>query len=288
MIDRPRKDPAMARKLRIGAVSYLNSKPLIEGLSTLAPDAELILDVPSRLADALQRGQLDVALIPSVEAFGDPDYEVVSDACVATRGPVLSVKLYSRVFPGDIRSLALDEGSRTSSALVQVMLEERFGVRPRLQPLPLGKSVADTSADAILLIGDRAMHPPAEEFHTVWDLGQEWLQWTGLPFVFAMWVARKETPLHGLDVALEQTRDLGVANIPSIARREAPKLQLAPETAESYLRKNLHFQIGSAERHALELFHELAASQGFAPAGQLAFRESGSECTRDLVGSLAQ
>jgi chorismate dehydratase len=95
------------RTVRIGAVSYLNSKPLIEGLDKLAPEAELILDYPSRLADELSARRLDVALIPSVECFLHPDYEVVSDACVATHGPVLSVKLFSRVPLGEIRRLQL-------------------------------------------------------------------------------------------------------------------------------------------------------------------------------------
>src|SRR5688500_286945 len=106
MIDRqrPRRKAAAAPPVRIGAVSYLNSKPLIEGLLELAPQAQLILDYPSRLADELAAGRLDVALIPSIESFGDPDYEIISDACVASRGPVLSVKLYFRKAPGDVRS----------------------------------------------------------------------------------------------------------------------------------------------------------------------------------------
>ncbi|MCA8994522.1 MAG: menaquinone biosynthesis protein [Planctomycetaceae bacterium] len=258
--------------LRVGAVSYLNSKPLIEGFESCAPEAELVLDFPSRLADDLALGTLDVALIPSVEAFGRPDYEVVSDACVATHGPVLSVKLYSRVHPGDIQTLALDEGSRTSAALVRVMLAERFGVTPQLVPFPLGQGVSDSNADAILSIGDRAIQAPAEKFHTVWDLGEEWLRWTGLPFVFAMWVTRKDVDLGDVELAIGQARDLGLQRLPAIARREAPKLGISFEQALDYLEKNLHFRIGSAERHSLELFRELVVEQGIAPPGELVFR----------------
>src|ERR1700729_3932777 len=128
--------PSIDGPVRIGAVNYLNSKPLIEGLGELLPEAELSLDYPSRLADGLEAGRLDVALGPSIEVLRHADYEIVSDACVATRGPVMSVKLYSRVPLGKIQSLALDVGSRTSAALTQIMLEERFGVSPRLEPLP--------------------------------------------------------------------------------------------------------------------------------------------------------
>ena len=252
--------------VRIGAVSYLNSKPLIEGLADLCPDARLILDVPSRLADQLSRGELDVALIPSVEAFSDPEYQIVSDACVATHGDVLSVKLYSRVALGEIRTLALDQGSRTSAALTRIMLAERFGVEPELRKLPLGKTVADTDADAILLIGDRAIEPPTEQFQATWDLGREWLDWTGLPFVFAMWVTRSGADLGRVEAALGQARDLGLSRIEEIAGRESPRLGISQETAVHYLRENLHFRLGSAERSGLRLFSQLAAARGLVPS----------------------
>lgn len=261
-------------RIRIGAVSYLNSHPLVEGLAEHCPEADVFLDVPSRLADDLAKGRLDVALIPSVEAFSDPDYEVVSDACVATHGPVLSVKLYSRVHPGAIRSLALDEGSRTSAALVQVMLWERYGVRPRLEKLPLGKGTRDAKTDAVLLIGDRAMFPPEEPFETVWDLGEEWVDWTGLPFVFALWVARKDAPLDGIETRLNAARDAGLANVEAIADRGADKLGLPRQVAFEYLTKNLHFRLGSAERMGLKLFHELAGGLGFSGTHPLSFRRS--------------
>lgn len=250
---------------RIGAVSYLNSKPLIEDLPEFAPKASLRLDYPSRLADALSEGDLDVALIPSIEFFRHPDYVAVSDACVATRGPVLSVKLYSRVPFGEIRTLSLDEGSRTSAALSRILLAERFGVLPRLQPLPIAATCESSDANAVLLIGDRAMHPPAERFHAVWDLGEEWLKWTGLPFVFALWVARPDAVTAELEVALSRSRDQGVRRLSEIARREASGLGISVSLAEQYLRKNLHFELGSAERSGLRLFRQLARQQGLVP-----------------------
>ncbi len=251
--------------VRIGAVNYLNSKPLIEGLNELAPDAELILDYPSRLADNLADGLLDVALIPSIECLRDPAYEIVSDACVATHGPVMSVKLYSRVPMGEVRVLALDEGSRTSAALARIMLSERFGVEPELQSLPLDASTSSTDADAILLIGDRAFHRPDEPFVATWDLGEEWLNWTGLPFVFAMWAARSRDDLDGVDEALCRARDMGVRQVNVIARREAAELGITEETAIRYLTCNLHFTLGSAERQSLMLFRKLAVKLGLVP-----------------------
>jgi chorismate dehydratase len=260
--------------IRIGAVNYLNSKPLIEGLGELIGDAELVLDYPSRLADNLEAGLLDVALIPSIECLRNPDYEVVSDACVATRGAVLSVKLYSRVAPGSICRLALDGGSRTSATLAQVILAERYGVSPQVEVLPLENSVRSTSADAVLLIGDRAMHAPEEQFPVTWDLGEEWFNWTGLPFVFALWATRAETELGSIEEALCHARDAGLQNLESIARREAPLVGISESTALQYLRDNLHFRLGSAERSGLKLFHKLSVRLGLAPQGvDLVFRD---------------
>lgn len=260
--------------VRIGAVNYLNSKPLIEGLAELLPEAELTLDYPSRLADDLEAGRLDVALIPSIEVLRHPSYEVLSDACVATRGPVMSVKLYSRVPFGEIRSLALDEGSRTSACLSRVMLNERFGVTPRLEPLPLESAPESASTDAVLLIGDRAMHSPREPFAQTWDLGEEWLRWSGLPFVFAVWACRSGADLSGVDESLAHARDRGVERAAEIARREAPGLQISEATALGYLTQNLHFWLGPAERSGLRLFANLAARLGLIPRGaDLVFRD---------------
>ena len=259
--------------LRIGAVNYLNSKPLIEGLAELAPEAELVLDYPSCLADRLSAGTLDVALVPSIACLVAPNYEVVSDACVAARGPVLSVKLYFRTAPGTVRRLALDAGSRTSATLARILLGERYGIFPELEPLPLDQSTAGTDADAVLLIGDRAIKAPAEAFAHTWDLGEEWTNWTGLPFVFAMWGTPRGTPLGRVEELLSAARDLGVQNLRAIARREAPLLGLAEQVTIEYLTQNLYYRLGDAERQGLARFHQLAVKHKIAPEGiDLVFR----------------
>jgi chorismate dehydratase len=285
------------KTIRIGAVRYLNTKPLVYRLTELAPQIDLSFDLPSRLADRLARGELDVALIPAVEALQNPEYEILSDACIACRGPVWSVKLFSRVPIAEIRTLALDEGSRTSAALVQILLAERAGLRPKLLPLAIGDSTADTQADAVLLIGDRAIHPPAERFAEVWDLGDEWCRWSELPFVFAMWTARRgiwegeapaeprgsyqlakdvrpcgtqarrepRPPKDVIAAALTQSRDAGLANLEQIARDEAGAVGLTTRECLHYFSNNLHFTLGTREREGLKLFHQHAARIGIAP-----------------------
>lgn len=263
----PEVSKASLDRPRIGAVSYLNSKPLIEGLAhRLAGD--LLLDYPSRLASALSVGKLDVALIPSVEALRTGDaYEIVSDACVATGGPVRSVKVYFRVPPGEVKSLALDEGSRTSAALAQVLLNHKYGTVPDTVTLPLGDEISDSGADAILLIGDRAMFPVTEPFVETWDLGEEWWKWTGLPFVFAVWAGRQGKVPIELPGLLSVTRDAGIANIDEISSREAVSLGLDRALVHHYLTKNLHFTLGPAERSGLRLFQQLATQSGLISKG---------------------
>lgn len=259
----------MASKLRVGAVSYLNTKPLVYRLAEFAPQAELHYDLPSRLADDLAAGNLDVALIPSIEYFQHPGYRIVSNACIGCRGPVLSVKLLARVPFPRVRSVALDEGSRTSVALARILLQERFGIAPRLEPLPISADPAETKADAVLVIGDRAIHAPPEGFVEAWDLGDQWCRWAELPFVFAMWTARAGVDVAELSTALEQARDVGVAALDRIAASEADAVGLSRADCLSYLRDNLHFYLGPREQRGLELFRRHAARLGLAPRCQL-------------------
>ena len=259
---------------RVGPVSYLNSRPLIRYLSEFLPAARIEVDLPSRLADRLAAGKLDVALIPSIEYFRNPGCTVVSDACVACEGPVRSVKLYSRVPVSQIRTLALDEGSRTSAAMARILLKERFALEPALELLPIGATAADSSADAVVLIGDRGMFSLAGPFCCVWDLGEEWTRWMGLPFVFSMWVARPGIDRQSLAEAFSAARDEGVRQVDRIAQEESPLLGISEAECRAYLREHLRFTLGPREREGLETFFRLAVAHGLAPAGvQLVFAD---------------
>jgi chorismate dehydratase len=253
------------RQVRFGAVQYLNTKPLVHGLARAG--IELAFDLPSRLADRLTAGQLDVALIPVVELFRHPEHRLVSDACIGCRGAVMSVKLLFRTAPHRVASIALDEGSRTSAVLAQVLLAERHGVRPRVEPLPIGSDASETSADAVLLIGDRALADATAggSFQQVWDLGDEWCRWTGLPFVFAAWAARPGVVADRFAARLEAARDAGLANLAAIAAAEAAPHGLTVPQCLSYLRDNLHDHLGSREREAIRSFRDLAAGLGLVP-----------------------
>jgi len=251
--------------LRVGAVQYLNTRPLVHGLASRG--VEVVYDLPSRLADRLAAGLLDVALIPSIELFRGRGYRVVSDACIGCRGPVMSVKLFFRTRPDRVARLAVDEGSRTSGTLARILLAERHGVTPLIEPLPIGAGLDDTAADAVLLIGDRAIGSHRGSFQLVWDLGDEWCRWTGLPFVFAVWAARAGVDSRGVERLLVEARDSGRANLAAIAAVEAAPHGLTVPQCLGYLRDNLHYELGAAEREALALFYRHAAALTLAPSG---------------------
>src|SRR5262249_38013274 len=257
----------MEDPIRIGAVEYLNTKPLICDLATLAPNIELILEVPSRLADLLADGLLDVALIPVIEYFRASSYTVVPDISISSRGPVLSVTLFSRVPWAGIRRVALDEGSRTSSALCQILLRRKYGIAPEILPLPLAQTAEESDADAVLLIGDRAMRACLPGFAHAYDLGQEWHDWTGLPFVYAVWAVREGVDLGPAEAPLVESKRRGCARIGEIAHEEAPKLGLDAGFCRRYLANIIHFDLGPREQAGLHHYYMLACELGLARRG---------------------
>jgi chorismate dehydratase len=257
----------MEAAVRIGAVNYLNTKPLIYELEALAPNCELLLDVPSRLADLLGDGRLDVALIPAIEYFRAGSYSIVPDIAIASRGPVLSVTLFSRVPWPAVRRVALDEGSRTSAALCQILLRKRYNVQPEVVTLPLDRTAEDADADAVLLIGDRAMRACLPGFAHAFDLGQEWHDWTGLPFVYAFWAVRDGVDLGQAAEALHEAKRRGCARIGPIAHREAPGLGLDAGFCRRYLQSIIHFDLGPREQAGLHHYYMMACELGLARRG---------------------
>lgn len=257
----------MVEPLRIGAVSYLNTKPLIYELEQLAPDAELILDHPSRLADDLELGRLEVALIPIIEYFRSGSYRLVPNISIASDGPVMSVTLFSRVAWNRIGRIALDEGSRTSAALAQILLRNRYHIQPEIRPLPLDQQAENVDADAVLLIGDRAMRACLPGFAHAFDLGQEWHDWTGLPFVYAAWAVRDGVDLGPVADALAEAKRRGLENIGPIAALEAKPLGLDAGFCRRYLSNIIRFDLGTREQAGLQRYYQLACELNLAQPG---------------------
>ena len=260
----------MAETVRVGAVRYLNAKPLYEYLGEFAPTVRLVLDYPSRLADRLARDELDVALIPSIEyARGvSKGYAILPDLSISSGGPVRSVKLFSRVPFKSIDRLALDAGSRTSQALARIWLDRVHGVHPSgIEELPLGVPAEESTADAVLVIGDRAMRVDEGDYYETIDMAEAWKSLTGLPFVFAFWVAREGAELGDLPELLVRCRDKGLAHARDLAEAHGPRLGLDMNVCYDYLTKSLQYDFGERERAGLRHFYREAARLGLAPEG---------------------
>jgi chorismate dehydratase len=254
--------------VRLGAVSYLNTKPLVEGLDERRELFDLRFDVPAQCAALLHEGRIDVGLIPAIEYLRG-DYRIVPDIAITSDGPVASVAVFTRVPVEQIHTLALDISSRTSVALTRVLCAAKWGIKPKLTPNEPDLRAMLSRADAALVIGDPALEIDATAAGVEkLDLGSEWKALTGLPFVYAMWSGRHGA-INATHVAeLQAARDRGVAAIPDIARRCARDDARRASAVEQYLRDNLKYPLGAREIQGLRRFHELAAEQGLVPGLQ--------------------
>ncbi len=242
---------------RIGSVSYLNAKPLIYGLDH-APDIELLLDVPSRLADGLLARRFDVALLPVIDYQRLDDLVIVPSGGIGCDGPTLTVRIFSRRPIEQIRTLACDTDSHTSVALARVILAERCGIEPDFVDLKHGGE----PADAMLLIGDKVVcEEPAGLEHQL-DLGAAWKELTGLPFVFAVWVAGRGLDLGELPERWSAARVLGLEQVPQIVQRHAIARGWPAGVATQYMTVYLKYDIGPRQLEAIRLFHQKAHAHG--------------------------
>lgn len=255
------------RPVRVGAVEYLNTKPLIHNLKDIAPDWDLILKIPSRLADDLAQGRLDVGLIPVVEYFRNPVYRIVPGISIASNGPVLSVTLFSKVPWPEIQSIALDQGSRTSISLLTILSKELHDLEFASHPLPMDANPAEVTQDAVLLIGDRAMKACLPKFPFAYDLGQTWHEFTQLPFVYAVWAVHPNAFTQSLTMPLALAKKQGQKAVGHIAQQEANPLGLDAGFCRRYLSHIIHYNLGSKEIAGLELYQSLLLKHGLIAEG---------------------
>ncbi|HXW08780.1 MAG TPA: menaquinone biosynthesis protein [Vicinamibacterales bacterium] len=256
----------MSSVVRLGAVDYLNARPLVYGLELRSDRVQLRYDVPSKCAALLHEGTIDVGMIPSIEYLrGRMPYRIAPGMAIVSEGPVASVAVFSTRPIGQVRSIAADTSSRTSIGLLQVLCYEAFGVDPKLVPMPPRIDEMLVECEAALLIGDPALYlDPSSRGLIKVDLGEEWTRLTSLPFVWAFWAGRPRV-LTADDVAmLAAARDRGVAASDAIA-----DAYCGPERAalgRAYLRDNIRYSFGSRERTGLEEYYRLAEKHGVVEA----------------------
>lgn len=258
MVERP-----SPQAVRLGCVSYLNARPLIEGLDAHS-QLHVRYDVPSRLLEDLLGGEVDVALCPVVDYQCSPTpLQIVPVGGIGCDGPTLTVRLFSRVPFAQVRQLYADPDSHTSVVLAQLILCDMFGTSPQVLPLA-GQAPLPAS---VLLIGDKVVReaPSESQFPHQLDLGRAWKELTGLPFVFAIWMCRVGAELGRAPQILDHQRVLNAQSIEAIARRHACPAGFPPDVATTYLGQLLRYTTGPRELQAVERFWTRSKDLGLLP-----------------------
>ena len=231
---------------------YLNARPLVEGLGE-DPSVAYQERVPSELAKLLERGELDAALVSSVEAFRVGRHLIVPGHCIASRGTVMSVKLVGKRDPRQAGSVALDGASLTAAALTRVVYGSIWGRSDvNFRTAGVAPDPDQTECDATLLIGDTALSRPPNQWEI--DLGKVWTDETGLPFVWAVWLRGPDTSEDLLRQTFDRARRLGEARLAAYAREAAPRLGITETLALAYLTEAMWYRLGPEEEAALDRF----------------------------------
>lgn len=247
------KSKLLKDKIKVAAVSYLNTKPLLYGIerSEVMNDIELILNYPSKLAQSLQDGAIDMALLPVAAMPGIEGARIVGDYGIAADGNVASVAIFSQVPMEEIETIYLDYQSRTSVRLAQLLLEKHWDKKVVFKPASEHYIEYINGTSAGVIIGDRALQQ-LTNFEFVYDLAEAWRDFTGLPFVFAAWVANKDLPENFVN-AFNAANAEGLRHIDEVVEENPfPYYDL-----KKYFTQNIHYLLDEQKRKGLAKFLEL-------------------------------
>ena len=252
--------------IRLGAVGYLNARPLTWALDRAPERWQIRYDVPSVCSALLASGDVDIGLVPSIDYLEAPDYRLVPGVGSGSRGPVASVAIFTRVPIEAVRRIALDTSSRTSVALVKVLCRHRFHIEPEFVPHGPDLGAMTRGSDAALLIGDPALEadPSAFGLQKI-DLGAEWTTMTGLPFIYAAWTGRTGAITPPDVRLLQEAQDAGARSTEAIAAEYGRGNAAAAGRAAVYLRDNVRYGLGADEITGLQAFLDYAADVNAAP-----------------------
>jgi predicted solute-binding protein len=252
--------------LRLGSVPHLNARPLVYGLDGVRSCP------PAELADALHRRELDAGLVPVAEVLLHDQYDIVDGIGVVSRGPVRSVFLAHRVPIAKIRRVAVDPNSRSSAWLVRVVLECRYGLAPEYYPRVNGTTLAEH--EAMLVFGDEAITVAGKDrFTPALDLGEEWTEWTGLPFVYAVWAVqadRRQEPgdRRPLVERLREAKAAGLAHLEDVIRAGTEGTE---GRRRDYLTRCIRYDLGDAEKAGIRKFQDYLHELGLVDRHELRF-----------------
>jgi len=241
---------ALDRKIRVGAVSYLNTKPLLYGIqhSPVYNEISLITEYPARIAEMLLRNEIDIGLVPVSIIPLMKEYHFNTRYCIGSDGPVASVCLFSEVAIQDIKTVILDYQSRTSVALAEILFEHHWKQNPAFVPAD-HEFMQDISGNtAAVVIGDRALEQRKRSTF-IYDLGEEWKKMTGLPFVFAAWISNKVLD-PGWIRRFEDANTFGIQNI----SRVLEELPVNDFDLHTYFTQYLSYDLNEKKKEGLNVF----------------------------------
>jgi cyclic dehypoxanthinyl futalosine synthase len=273
------------KRLRVAAVQYLNARPLYEGLDREPVSARVRLDLalPSEVARRIAEDEADVALMPVAAAATIGDLRFARECAIGARGPVRSVVIVADRPIAELTDLALDMSSRTSVVLARLVLRRLLGKEPRLVGRPAAQAISEVQGTTgAVVIGDPALAIEGQYAHTV-DLGQAWMEWTGLPFVFAAWCGRPGALDAEDERILIAAKRAGIARRDAIADEYAARTDRPASSMRAYLKDAIHHDFGDEERRGLTRFFTEAASAGLLPKAEVRFFDdapSGSTAAR--------
>jgi chorismate dehydratase len=255
----------LSSEITVAAVSFLNARPLVDGLED-EPGIRVVTDVPSRLLDTVVTGKSDIALCPVIDFQLAPvALEIVPAGAIGSDGHTRTVRVFSRVPMTEVGHVYVDGDSHTSVALLRVVFDELYGRNLRLSTFE-GDDVngTDDPPDSVLLIGDKVVRnaPDPALFPYQLDLGAAWKDLTGLPFVFACWMARADCSLDGAAEALARRRDINRQRITEIVAAHAQASGWNESLATEYLGKTLRYDVGPRELEAIEVFWQRCHALG--------------------------
>ncbi|MBQ2621075.1 MAG: menaquinone biosynthesis protein [Thermoguttaceae bacterium] len=258
-------NPWVGKTIRIGFSPYLSHVPITLNLEQTAQENDIPVEISQGSQEEIRQmffnDELDLALVSLTDYFQRPESYISSDVCICSEGLVRSVLLYGRVQqPNQIKTIALYPTSETYVLMTKILMAERFDAHPEFIVLDKTDKWELTNADAVLLVGDRALQQPSrgDRFSFVWDMGQRWTQWTGIPFTYSFWLAKDKALGRYIAPTLSQTRDKGVEQLPSLALQGARRLKIDPEYCHDYLNSKLSFRLGGRQRKGVEIFCRLA------------------------------
>ncbi|MFT7485364.1 MAG: chorismate dehydratase [Candidatus Paceibacteria bacterium] len=248
--------------LRVGSVPYLVGRPLDLGLGE-EQGIELVHDVPANLVPMLRSGEIDVAMVSSIELFRQPGYRFIPGIGVFGQGLVSSVQVFLRKPLSEVQSIAMDPASRTAACLVRVLLADRPNGAPEFIEVPMGENPRDLDADGWLRIGDEALRESlAPDCPKVFNPSKAWAQKTGLPFVFAPWIVAPDAQIEPHLAAFARARLRGASAIAELSEQAAKSWNLPLPACTRYLAEECQYELGDEMTAALYAFRDAAGALG--------------------------